>query len=212
MMKATPLPLASRLMLLLRLVIFAFALSGCASPVKEHFYQLRFSTTETHTEAVARTTQYDVMIDSVMIPEAINRPQLVVQKSATEAQILDEQRWVAPLDEQIRQALQANLQAQLPNAWLSQHPQGHPSAQHYVIRTEVRDLRITPSREVSMDVVWIIYGANRNPLKRQQRRVTAVLNDNDYATIAPAISTLLQDLSDNIAVDLRRLAEVQATP
>ena len=184
----------------------AATLSGCASPAKEHFYQLSFAA-PISTAEVAAHAAYDVQIEYVRIPEAINRPQLVVQQTATEALVRDDQRWIAPIDEQMRQALQANLQAQLPHAWVSEHPQGNMSTTRYRISIDVRDLRTTLASEVSMDVVWVIADANKHPLRRQQRRISVPLKDSDYRSIAPAISAGLQNASLMMADDVRLLAE-----
>ena len=185
------------------LVLLSLSLAGCASPNKEHFYQLSYA----HHEPASSDTKYDVILEAVTIPEMINRPQLVVQKSVTELQILDEQRWIAPLDEQIRQALQADLQAQLPQAWLHQRPLLHATGVRYFVNVEVQQLHIAPAKEVQMEMVWVISDTNKKILRRQQLQRSVALNNNDYSSIAPAISEVLQKLSISVANDIKAVGE-----
>jgi len=185
------------------ILLLALAFAGCASPNKDRFYQLSYALHDT----VSVATKYDVILDSITVPDAINRPQLVVQKSATESQILDEQRWISPLDEQIRQAVQANLQAQLPQAWLSQRPQVHVELPRYFVHVEVEQLQISSGQEVAIEMTWVISDANRKPLRRKQLRRSIALSNGDYASIAPAISKVLMTLSENIANDIKDIVQ-----
>ena len=184
------------------LVIIA-ALAACASPNKDRFYQLSY----TNQDSSSGAAKYDVIIDTVTIPDSINRPQLVVQKSPTESQILDEQRWVAPLDEQIRQAFLANLQAQLPEAWLAQRVDTHATLPRYFLHTEIQQLQINPSQDVAIDIVWIISDANKKPLRREHVRRSQSLISADYSDIAPAISSVLRGISENMAKDISEITQ-----
>ncbi|MFZ6861936.1 PqiC family protein [Undibacterium sp. Ji67W] len=178
-------------------------LVACASPNKDRFYQLTYA----NQDRTSGDAKYDVIFDTVTIPDGVNRPQLVIQKSPTESQILDEQRWVAPLDEQIRQTFLANLQAQLPEAWLAQRADSHATLPRYFVHAEIQQLQITPGQDVAVDLVWIISDGNKKPLRRQHLRRSLALNSADYGDIAPAISSVLRSLSDNMAKDIAEMTQ-----
>ncbi|MFZ6688823.1 PqiC family protein [Undibacterium sp. SXout11W] len=187
----------------LGVVVLVTVLASCASPNKDRFYQLTYA----NQDRTSGDAKYDVIFDTVTIPDGISRPQLVVQKSPTESQILDEQRWVAPLDEQIRQAFLANLQAQLPEAWLAQRADPHATVPRYFVHTEIQQLQIIPGQDVAVDMIWIIYDSDKKPLRRQHLRRSLALNGADYGGIAPAISTVLRSMSENMAKDISEAAQ-----
>ncbi|MFZ6754981.1 PqiC family protein [Undibacterium sp. Dicai25W] len=200
MIKFNQYSLISHQQLLRKLGVAALVttLVACASPNKDRFYQLTYANQD-HTSDDAK---YDVILDTVTIPDGINRPQLVVQKSPTESQILDEQRWVAPLDEQIRQTFLANLQAQLPEAWLALRADTHATLPRYFVHAEIQQLQITPGQDIAIDIVWTISDTNKKPLRRQHLRRSMALNSADYGGIAPAISSVLRSISENMAKDI----------
>ncbi len=56
-------------------------------------------------------------------------------------------------------------------------------------------------------MIWIIYDGDKKPLKRQRLRRSLALNGTDYGGIAPAISTLLRSMSENMAKDISETAQ-----
>ena len=178
------------------------ALVACASPVSERFYRLDYAPPP----AQAGVPQYEVVLEALTLPESVNRAQIVLQKSATEVEILDQQRWIAPLAGQILQALSAQLQNDLPRAWVSTRLDSHGSGARYLVRADIEQLLISPGRQITLEASWRISDAARLPLQRQHRRLTIALDSVDPAAIAPTLSQLLQQWASLLAQDVQQQA------
>ncbi|HTD02695.1 PqiC family protein [Undibacterium sp.] len=193
---------AKKLILLLSLA----ALAGCATPATEHYYRLAYTGSaadQAPSEATSAAIKYELIVDSVRIPDAINRPQLVMQKSATESSISDDQRWVAPLDELITQAVVANLRSPLPDAWLatgvSAGAAAGPGLPRYHLKIQVEQLLIQGGETVALAATWTLQDGSRKMLRRERTVINVPIHGPGYEPVAPAVSEAVQQLSAVIA-------------
>ena len=85
------------------------ALTGCSSPDNKYF---TLSTEGGAAPASAAATR-TVSVDEVTIPSYLDRPQIVVRQTATQADIREYERWMEPLDSMLRRVLTADLAARL---------------------------------------------------------------------------------------------------
>ena len=187
-------------------VLSLTVLAACATPATERYYRLVYPSSETNGAggaAAPAEVKYELVVGSVQIPESINRPQLVVQKSATESVISDDQRWVAPLDEQIAQAVIANLRSQLPGAWLASSAtasalpaQGLP---RYHLKIQVEQLLMLGGDKVELEATWVLQDAGRKMLKRERTVINVPVSGPGYDPLAPAVSEAVQQLSAAVA-------------
>ncbi len=191
-------------------VLAALLLAGCATPASERYYRLAYPLsgmvggtvggTGTETSPAIR---YELIVGSVQIPEAINRAQLVVQKSDTEALVSDDQRWVAPLDEQIALAVLAGLRSRLPGAWLASSATVSavpaPGLPRYHLKVQVEQLLIQSGEKVTLEAGWIVQDGSHKMLKRERTVIVVPLRGPGYDPIAPAVSEAVQQLSAALA-------------
>jgi uncharacterized lipoprotein YmbA len=82
-------------------------LSACASSAPLRYYTL----SEVAPTTAAATAAPAIRIGRVRIPGELDRNELVQRLDATRLKIAEEDRWAAPLEEMIRRALSADLQA-----------------------------------------------------------------------------------------------------
>ena len=194
------LPLAALVILVCALVL---ALAGCATPATERYYRIAYPANAAGDISDAAGVQYELILGSVQIPESINRPQLVLQKSATEASITDDQRWVAPLDEQIAQAVIANLRAQLPGAWLASSTTGLAASgqvlPRYNLKIQVEQLLILSGDKVVLEANWMLQDSSRKLVKRERSVIHVTMSGAGYDPVAPAVSEAVRQLSVAVA-------------
>ncbi|MET3118452.1 putative lipoprotein YmbA [Undibacterium sp. GrIS 1.8] len=191
------------------LTLFTLALTACATPYTERYYQLTYPLNNTSgaqtDDANAAKITYELIVADVRIPDSINRNQLVVQKSATESVISDDQRWVALLDEQIGQAVVANLRSQLPGAWIanrvtvSNTSAAGQNLPRYHLAIQVAQLLIQSGDKVTLEAIWILQDGSKNTLKRERTVITVPVSGAGYDPIAPAVSESVRQLSEQIA-------------
>lgn len=177
-------------------------MAACATPPVEHLYRLDYPlASSSQTEA-----QYELVVATIKLPEAVNRQQLVIQKSATESIVSDEQRWLAPLDEQLTNALTAHLRKNLPDAWLSSDTGINAgiaatpgnSLPRYQVKVQVDQLLIQSGEQLSLEASWVVLDSSRKLRKREHQVFTVRLNGTAYEAVAPAMSEAARQLAEQV--------------
>ncbi|VWB37589.1 PqiC family protein [Burkholderia lata] len=141
------------------------ALTACASnPV--HYYTLVSPATSapaTATAAAARaTTPLAINVLPVGIPAQLDQQQMVVRSGTGTAVILDNERWVAPLGDELRAALSSALVEQLGARNVTGLPR--PSNQTVMsIRTQVRRFDAWPGRMAQFEADWVVGAPQDTP-------------------------------------------------
>lgn len=92
------------------------ALVGCASSPTPNFYTLSTAGGLPVTSAPGSVPSYRVVVGPVALPDAVDRPQLVIRTSAQRVEIKEDQRWAGALQSEIAQTLSAYLGHALPKA------------------------------------------------------------------------------------------------
>jgi uncharacterized lipoprotein YmbA len=177
------------------------SLVACSTPAPEHFYSLDYAKPG-NTDAAPR---YELILDSIKIPESLNRPQFVIQHTTDEADILDDQRWLAPLDEQIGAAVSGNLRAALPTAWIAMENAAHTDLPRYQLKIEVQRLVLNPGKPTELEVSWQIVDSSKKLQSRHRQLFTAPTNSASYAALAASVAEAVRQLSGAIAADVLRL-------
>ncbi|MFZ6709632.1 PqiC family protein [Undibacterium sp. TC9W] len=182
-------------------------LAACATPPVEHLYRLDYPLAS----ASQAEAQYELVVATIKLPEAVNRQQLVIQKSATESIVSDEQRWLAPLDEQLTNALTAHLRKNLPDAWLSSDTGINAgiaatpgnTLPRYQVKVQVDQLIINSGEQLTLEASWVILDSSRKLLKREHQVFTVRLNGPAYEAVAPAMSEAARQLAERVTVSVQ---------
>lgn len=130
----------------------ALTLCSCASsPV--HYYTLvspAASATTTHISA-----PFAIHVLPVGIPAQLDQQQMVVRSGTGTAAILDSERWVAPLGDELRAALSSALVEQLGARNLAGLPRS-ANQRVFSVRTQVRRFDAWPGRAVQFEADWVV--------------------------------------------------------
>jgi uncharacterized lipoprotein YmbA len=181
-------------------------LAACATPPVEHLYRLDYPLASS-SQAEA---QYELVVATIKLPEAVNRQQLVIQKSATESIVSDEQRWLAPLDEQLTNALTAHLRKNLPDAWLSSDTGINAgiaatpgnTLPRYQVKVQVDQLLIQSGKQLTLEASWVVLDSSRKLKKREHQVFTVRLNGTAYEAVAPAMSEAARQLAEQVGASV----------
>lgn len=130
------------------------ALTACASnPVR--YYTLVSPATSATATTARGTTPLAINVLPVGIPAQLDQQQMVVRSGAGTAVILDNERWVAPLGDELRAALSSALVEQLGARNVTGLPR--PSNQTVMnIRTQVRRFDAWPGSKVQFEADWVV--------------------------------------------------------
>jgi len=125
--------------------VFLTILTGCAS-APTHFLTLVPMGSGSSAPVPAPS---DLKVESVAVPAEVDQPDLVVRESDGSVALLETERWVAPLSDQIRLSL--NLALERRAAQVS--APAAAAAQSVRIRVEVRRFDAVPARYALLDSI-----------------------------------------------------------
>jgi uncharacterized lipoprotein YmbA len=138
-------------------VASALALAACGAAAPVHYYTLvppaeAYVPTATQSAVAPTLAPFQFELLPVGVPPQVDQPQLVVRQGGQGVAMLDGERWIAPLGDEVRGALSADLARQLR----TQDVSGLPAAGQPVLRIKV-DLRrfdSVPGAYALIDAAW----------------------------------------------------------
>jgi len=185
----------------------AAALAGCGHSPPTRFFTLD-ALPPTGGSAVTPYAGLPVRLDSVHVPSALDRVEIVRQLAPNELDVSDQNHWGAPLGELARRALTQDLANRLaPGAVIFPDAPKPAPAQDLVI--DILDIQ-TQGGGVTMLASYTLIPSVAAPGQAKptsvQRQVTLTLPQASPAAAdqADALSRLLAQLADRIAGDLAK--------
>jgi len=186
------------------MIALLLMLNACASaPV--HYYTLVSPATEAPSTQQAAPFVIDVL--PVGIPAQVDQEQLVVRQGDSSIAVLDDERWVAPLGDEVRVALSAGLVHRLgiqDVAGLAR-PAGKPVLR---IKLQVRRLDAWPGRGVQLEADWSVrFADDAKDLHLTCHSELHEAAPAGYAGLVHAQQRAIAALADQIAGDARKWAQ-----
>ncbi len=129
----------------------AVGLSGCASaPV--NYYTLVPSNSAAPMTTAAKSPAFAFDLESVSVPLQVDQPQLVVRQAGAGIALVETERWIAPLGDEIRDAIASDLVASHSGENLGGLPQGDRKL--VKIRVDLRRFDSEPGVQASITAAW----------------------------------------------------------
>jgi uncharacterized lipoprotein YmbA len=145
--------------------VAALALAGCASAPPEHFYSLSNgmgTAAGAGTQAATPAAPpYYVEVQAVSVPQQVARSQLVVTQGPGRIELLEQERWSAPLASEIGQALSQSVTGELGTLDVFRTPTPE-KAPVYRISTNVQRFESAPGQYALLDAVWSVRAVGSN--------------------------------------------------
>ncbi|HEV7815206.1 MAG TPA: PqiC family protein [Janthinobacterium sp.] len=135
----------------------ALALAACAAAPPDRFYTLAGGPDAAPTPAPsAGAGKLYIELQPVGVPPQVSRNQLVVTAGAGRLEVLEQERWAAPVAAEIGQALSADLSAELGaiDIYRTPHPDTLPL---YRISANVQRFESAPGQYALVDAVWSVH-------------------------------------------------------
>lgn len=194
---------AIRLTLLCILVV-SFSI-GCSHAPRVTYYSFESTVrpaTSTTPSAVAKNEQPSVSIESVTLPELVDRLQLVQRISATQVNILEFHRWAEPLKSSISRVLADNLSQQLESDRVSVYPQNAGSDAAYRVFVDFDRFEYDGST-VTLDAQWSIRSGATARLKPGRVQSQVPTGGGNYEAAIAAYGRALAVVSNAVAQALQ---------
>lgn len=183
-------------------------LAGCSTPYATRFHTLMAPPLTARTQPTAVSGPGPAwQLLPVGIPAQVDRPQMVVQLADGTLAVVEQERWIAPLNDEVHAAVAERL-AELLGVQASS---GRSRRDRWQVRIEVQRFDSALGRAVRLDADWRLR-STQTPQRslrcrtRHERPVEA-----GYAALAAGHRAAVEALAEVIAERLREL-EAGETP
>ncbi|MFI4931812.1 MAG: membrane integrity-associated transporter subunit PqiC [Burkholderiales bacterium] len=188
--------------------LLAGALSACGSPPPTHFHSLVATPASTGNAAhVAPASDVRFEVLPVAVPAQVDVPQFVVRLSDGSMAVLEQERWIAPLGDEIRTAVALRVGQALADAPRSNHA---ASAGVWGIGLEVQRFDSVMGRAVGVQLQWSLQPASGAAVLRCQARYEEPVGTGASA-LAAGYRAVFERLGDAIGRALQ-VAAAGGTP
>jgi uncharacterized lipoprotein YmbA len=177
-----------------------------------HYYTL------TEIPATARLTAagdtVPVRLDRVTIPTELDRSQLVRRIDATRLQIVDGDRWAAPLDDTIRRVLSGDLAARLPPNMVANPNEPSIGDKRQLLSVDIAEFYGDAACAVTLRAAWLLKQPDSQSSRgNEEARIPGSGDCSGSGTLPAVMSQALAQLSDRIAAAIvHPLAQPQGSP
>jgi uncharacterized lipoprotein YmbA len=135
------------------LMVTLALVAGCASSPQSSFYTLTPVPPAEQADTAAPKT---ITIGAVMVPEIVDRPQLVLRVNANEVNFDEFARWADSLKAQVRRVIAADLALQFPSALVSGYPGTVDPTSSYQVSIDVESFESAVGDTSAVSVLWSV--------------------------------------------------------
>jgi uncharacterized lipoprotein YmbA len=171
---------------------------GCSSSPPLRYYTL------TEVPATSpRSTAGDmvpVRLDRVTIPVELDRSQFVRRIDATRLQIIDGERWAAPLEDTIRRVLSDDLAARLPPNMVANPNEPLVGEKRQSLSVDITEFYGDATCAVTLRAAWVLKQPDSQSSRgTEEARIPTSGDCSGVGALPAAMSQALGQLSDRIA-------------
>lgn len=146
-------------------LLLLLALGACAAPATIRYYTLSGPAGRL---APSATPGYRVAIGPVSVPEALDRPQLVLRVAPERYAIADDERWSEALKREIPRVLAQEVARRLPAARVATNFQYGGQDADYRVWIDVLQFESVPGQSATLEAAWSV--RNRAGLRLHEAR------------------------------------------
>lgn len=170
--------------------------SACASSPQGKFYTLSAREPQERAQAAESVR---ISIDSVSVPELVDRPQIVTRIDATQVDIDEFARWADPLEAQITRVLATNLAQSVPGALASRNLDWEARDETYRVSVDILSFESAPGSMASIAALWTVRAAKSGEPVSGRSMVHEPTDGQGYDALVQAHSRALATVSSDIA-------------
>ena len=186
------------------LCLFTVVLDGCVISPPPQFYTLSaLRNPEPMKQAASAAHTVIVAIGPIMIPDYLDKLEIVTRSGPTELKVNEFHRWAGALNSTISRAMIENLSSLLPSErfsvirWI-------PGMQvntmiTYRITVDVLRFDVAPGDVTVFEVGWTIHGNNKEPVLVRKSIITEPVKGTDFNEMVAAMSKAVEDFSREVA-------------
>ena len=148
--------------------------------------------------------QYTVHVAPAVVPEALDRPEVVLRVSDTQLAVDDNHRWAEPLRTGIARAVAVQLARELDGARVSASERVGQPTSDVELTIDVQRLEVSLTEGVVLDVAWTARWANDGPTRTGRSAARARgAPPGGYDAAVAACMAALEAVGNDIARSVR---------
>jgi uncharacterized protein len=140
-------------------VAFLLLLAACSSPQPPRYHSLLTAQPQPRSSAGTSSAVWQLL--PVSIPAQVDQPQFVVRRADDTFAVLEQERWIAPLADEIRAALSEHLAATLGTPGVG----AAAGRKEWRVAVDVQRFDSTPGRS-SLAAQWTVLAGSDTPTLR----------------------------------------------
>lgn len=179
------------------------ALLSCGSSPPTRYYALNEIGPAGSSSASAAAGTVAVRLEPVAIPAELDRPELVNHVGANQVHLAEQDRWAAPVDDQIRRTLSDDLAARLPAGLVADPNEPSTREPRRTLSISLGQLSADQGCAVTLNASWSLQRTNA-PAQNGEERIEQPSVGACPASLPAAMSRALATLADRLAVILLR--------
>ncbi|GGP24700.1 PqiC family protein [Silvimonas amylolytica] len=184
----------------LALAATVITLAGCGSAPPERYYALN----PVPAPANIPPSNLAIAVAVVNIPPAVDRPQFVINQPDNSLTLLEQQRWAAPLKNQIPATLSVDLSRLLGTPNVTAWPQLPLPTTSWTISVNIQRFDSIPDKMAVQEATWQILDKTSTPVKSGRSVFEEPVQGTGYAAMAAAHERALGKLAADIAAAIPR--------
>lgn len=185
----------------------ALMIFGCRSGAPSmEFYTLSATRAQAVSNTITALKPISIGVGPVVIPEVLDRPQIVIRTSPNTLRIDEFHRWASRLDVGLARVVAENISLMLPTELVAVYPWDANFVPHYQVTLDIRHFEGRMGEDVLLEVFWkVIDLQKKTTLSVKTSVITEPLPDKSYETLIATKSKAVENLSDLIIKEIRRL-------
>ena len=194
------------------IIILSLALGGCLGgpSAPTNFYMLSpLSPSQTGTSAATPETRIHIGLETVVVPEYLNRNEIVVNLDNTVYRLAEFNQWAEPLDENLTRVLEQNLTYLLREDSIDVILASDSSIPFdYQLEVDVLRLDGNLGDKVTLVAQWALLEGEEDDLKLMRRsEYQEEVTDETYKGLVLAKSRTIEKLSRDMADAIKKAVE-----
>ena len=188
--------------LMVSIAVVVAVASGCGTSAPARFYSLD----ATAVSDGAAPMRYPIMVGPVSVPAEVDRPEFVVQSAPNRVDIDEFNRWDAPLNDAVAQAVAGDLVKLLGTPDVASSPMANFDPA-YRVTIDVQRFESVPGQTALLDALWTVRRTTGGETHSGRTTAPETVQGDSFDALAAAHSRALARLSGDIAVAIRAEAE-----
>jgi hypothetical protein len=140
-----------------------------------------------------------VRLERLTIPTELDRSELVRRTDPTRVELLENDRWAAPLDDMIRRVLTSDLAARLPADRVADPNEPAGGERRQSLAVDIQRFDGDSACQVTLRAAWVLRQPDGQSLRGSEAERVSSGACSGAASLPQAMSQALAQLSDRLA-------------